>query len=95
MRGDFKMSLETNMFKKFKLTEEEKHFIDEVDGALGVVNHNNFNMADKYKVLSNFYLAKQIEASSKSSGKQAIALNILTSVIIITYMIQIIISMYK
>jgi len=53
---------ELKMFtKKFNdLTEEEIMFLEETITAPDVASHNNFSMSDKYKVLSNFYLAKQI-----------------------------------
>lgn len=79
---------ELEMFtKKFKdLTEEEKMFIAETNGASGVAS--NFNMADKYKVLANFYLAKQIEASSNSSDKYSKAINYLTLGLVIVGILQ-------
>lgn len=90
-------SWEVEMFcKKFKdLTEEELMFIRETSSAPGVVPHDNFNMADKYKVLSNFYLAKQIEASSKSNDTHSKAIRRLTIALVIVGVLQVLVAAYQ
>lgn len=98
---------EVEMFtKKFKnLSEEETMFIKEASQAPGVVNNTIkqsdgtiisvpiFVMADKYKVLSSFYLAKQIEASSKSSDRHSRAIEWLTGVLVIVGIASVIVQL--
>lgn len=70
---------EIEMFKKkFKdLTTEELDFITEANYAASIGN-NGFDMAEKYKVLASFYLAKQIEQSNISNDKHSKAMKWLT-----------------
>lgn len=81
---------EVEMFtKRFTdLTEEEIMFIKEANAAPGVASRNNFSMADKYKVLTNFYLAKQIEASSKASDRHSKAMFWLTIMLLLASVAQ-------
>ena len=86
---------EVEMFtKKFKyLTNEEIMFIKETNTAPGVANYNNFSMSDKYKVLSNFYLAKQIEAASVSNDKHSKAIRWLTFALVLVGVAEIIVQL--
>lgn len=81
---------EVKMFtKKFDdITEEEIKFIEEVIAAPGEVSHTNFSMSDKYKILSSFYLAKQIDASSNSNDKHSKAIRWLTVALVIVGLSQ-------
>ena len=91
MANQWEIKMFTDKFKN--LSEEEIFFLNEISLAPSVAK--DFNMADKYKILSNFYLAKQLEASSTSSGKQAKALNILTGLIVIATVIQVGLVIYN
>lgn len=68
-------------------------FIEETNAAPSVASRDNFSMADKYKVLANFYLAKQIEASSNSNDKHSKAIKYLTIGLFIVGIGQIIIQL--
>ena len=88
------MNFEEKMFEKFKLNDSEKKFLEETINAPSVVNHSNFSMSDKYKILSEFYLAKQVEMSSESNDKHAKAMNLLTLIIAASALVQVLISFH-
>lgn len=70
------------MFKKFDVTEEEKEFLRQTDG-MGGLGSSLITTADIHSVIANFYLAKQIEESGKSSDRSAKIMTRLTWAIVI------------
>lgn len=72
------MSYHTEIFNKFEMAQSEVNFVNSVHGNTG----NIISYADGHQILSNFYLAKQIEQSSKSSDKSAKVMTGLTWAIV-------------
>lgn len=83
-----------NIFEKFNkgnnLTNEEKDFISTVDAGT-----QNPDFYQAHSILANFYLAKQIEAASKSSDKSSKAMAWLTAVIALFTLCQVVIAIIK
>lgn len=70
------------MFEKFEMTEAEKEFLRQTDG-MGGLGNSPITTADIHGVIANFYLAKQIEESGKSSDRSAKVMTWLTIAIVL------------
>ena len=82
------MKYRVDMFNIFNMTNDEKDFVANVDASGGM----NMDSAQVHSILSNFFLAKQIEASSKSSDRHSLALNIFTSVLAAVGVVQVVLA---
>lgn len=67
------------VFQQFEVTESEKEFIENVKASCNPQFNDRLNVA--HGVLTNLYLAKQIEAASKSNDKSSSRMFWLTLVI--------------
>lgn len=87
--SDSAFQYRVKMFDKFNSSKEEKEFIEGVH--LGVFNSKDHvrDFYEGHSILANYYLAKQIEAASKSSDKSSNRMFWLTLVIVAFGAVQI------
>lgn len=71
------MEYRVNMFNKFKKTQDEQEFIENVDAS----GAGPMDSSSVHTVLAIYYLAKQIEASSESNDRSSNRMFWLTIVI--------------
>ncbi len=85
------MKYRVDMFNKFPMTKDEIDFVKNVD-ASGGMNMSSFEV---HNILANYYLAKQIEASSISNDKSSRKMFWLTMVIGVFGVAQVIELVFK
>ena len=85
------MEYRIKMFEKFDMSDHEWEFVKNVDASGG----QSASSYEVHNVLSNYYLAKQIEAARKSSDRNSTIMAFLTGAIVLFGLIQILISILR